>query len=101
MSDETYGLICSFDGLFKDDPTGRIDGAFVLGVEFGRVTAALEGRAEHEATIHAENQEVFRRWAEALSYDLEMRSTEPPTEGWAVAKFRRLPPRRRFSVVRP
>lgn len=101
MSDETYGLVCSFDGLFRDDPEGRIDGAFVLGVEFGRVTAALEGQSEYEATVHAENQEAFRRWATALRFDLEMGPTEPPTQGWCVAKFRRQPARRsHLSLVK-
>lgn len=101
MTDEGYGLLCSFDGLFNDDPSRRIEGAFVLGVEFGGVWAALKGRAEYEVTFHAENNEAFRRMATALGFDFEASPTEPPTEGWNVAKFRRRPPRSHLRIVAP
>ena len=96
-----YRLLCSFEGLFANDPDGRIDAAFVLGVEFGRVTAALAGKAELEVTAHAENQEAFRRWASATGYEVEAGPTTPPTSGWAMVKFRLKPPRSHLRVVTP
>ncbi len=99
MTDVEHGLLCSFSGLFPSDPDGRIDEAFVLGVEFGMVWAALKGQTEYEKIVHAENQEAFRRAANALDFDLEMEPTKPPTQGWVVARFKRREARPRLRIV--
>jgi hypothetical protein len=73
----SYGLLVSFPDQSE---------TFVLGFEAGQCWQRLEAGNADDVTMHAANQEVFRRIARNYAYDVEF---EPASEGWSVARFSR------------
>ena len=64
------------------------DDAFVLGWEFGLVSAQIERGEPFERLVHWENQERIQRSCDDAGRSVEFKATEPPTEGWLVASVK-------------
>lgn len=82
MSDTVYEPIFSFP---DQSPS------FVNGFEAGLVWAEVErGKAVIKRTVHAQNEEVFRRMAKARGYAISFDETEG-FETWAELELTKKP----------
>lgn len=66
--------------------------SFCLGFEAGQIDYRLEHTAEceFEATVHADNVEVFERMAKARGFAVSFAETVPSADEWRQAAFKRL-----------
>jgi hypothetical protein len=98
MTDDTeqqsWGLVLSFTGLNYGETTEH---AFVYGFEVGGIYERMKsGReAEIETTVHAINEEIYRRAAAAEGWGIEIKPSG--TDGWSELKLTK----KRAAVVNP
>lgn len=84
MADENYALVVSFANYF---PTMPEEVAFVLGVEWGMISAAIKAGDMGPHLAHTENVPLLKRLAASQNLLMEIAECEPITEGWQVVRF--------------
>ena len=96
-NDAEFAPLVSFDG--RPTECGACGSReFVLGFEAGLLHARLEARPpEFRGTYHTANSEMLRREAEAMGYDVALKSSGDAA--WVYATFAKRVPRRRLGIV--
>lgn len=84
MPDDSYGLIVSFANYFPTMPEER---AFVLGVEWGMIDAALKRGDHGPHVVRVENVPLLDRLATSQKLMMEVAECDPVTEGWQLVRF--------------